>query len=335
VTTSRSFSSTLGPTITSYVTLKKTLGRRFDVEVDILGHLDRFLLEQPPDSGAAFTAQSFAAWTLTLAHLLPTVRRNHMRIVRNLCLYLRRSDPDCFVPDPSSFPDPHAPPRPHIFTEEQIVRLLRIASTLRSRSDTPLCAEVFRLAIVLLYTAGLRRGELVRLVIGDYDPAEHTLLIRASKFHKSRLVALSNDAAREMDLYLRVRQRLPHAASSPLLVNRCGGLRAYSGASFGRSMQRLFCRADIYTAKGRVPRVHDLRHTHAVHALLRWYRAGVDVQAKLPVLATAMGHVSITSTAYYLPFLEPITQVASERFNRHCHSTRPAIAVPDAGVGER
>lgn len=335
MTTSRSFSSTLGPTITSYVAIKKALGRRFDVEATVLAHLDRFLLGQTSDSGAAFTSQSFAAWALMLAHLRPTVRRNHMRIVRNLCLYLRRTDPDCFVPDPSSFPAPHAPPRPHIFTEEQIVRLLRTASTLRSRSDTPLCAEVFRLAIVLLYTAGLRRGELVRIVLADYDPVERTLLIRASKFHKSRLVALSDDAAREMGLYLRVRQRLPHAASSPLLVNRCGGLRAYSGASFGRSMQCLFRRADIYTANGCVPRVHDLRHTHAVHALLRWYRAGVDVQAKLPVLATAMGHVSIASTAYYLPFLEPVAQAASERFARHCHSTLPATAVPDAGGGER
>lgn len=332
MTTSRSFSSTLGPTITSYVTLKKALGRRFDVEADVLGHLDRFLLGQTSDSGAAFTAQSFAAWTLTLAHLLPTVRRNHMRIVRNLCLYLRRSDPDCFVPDPSSFPAPHAPPRPHIFTEEQIVRLLRVAATLRPRSDTPLCAEVFRLAIVLLYTAGLRRGELLRLVLSDYDPAARTLLVRASKFHKSRLVALSEDAAREMDLYLRVRRRLPHAPSFPLLVNRHGGLRAYSGVSFGRSLKRLFHRADIYTAKGRVPRVHDLRHTHAVHALLRWYRAGVDVQAKLPVLATAMGHVSIASTAYYLPFLESVAQAASERFAHHCHAYLPTAAIPNTGV---
>lgn len=332
MTISRSFSSTLGPTITSYVRLKKALGRRFDVEAAVLAHLDRFLLGQPPDSGAAFTSQSFAAWTLTLAHLLPTVRRNHMRIVRNLSLYLRRSDPDCFVPDPSSFPAPHAPPRPHIFTEEQIARLLRIASTLRSRSDTPLCAEVFRLAIVLLYTAGLRRGELLRLVLSDYDPAERTVLVRSSKFHKSRLVALSDDAAREMDLYLRVRRRLPHAASSPLLVNRHGGLRAYSGVSFGRSLKHLFHRADIYTAKGRVPRVHDLRHTYAVHALLRWYHAGVDVQAKLPVLATAMGHVSIVSTAYYLPFLESVAQAASVRFAHHCHAYLPAAVIPNTGV---
>ena len=56
-----------------------------------------------------------------------------------------------------------------------------------------------------------------------------------------------------------------------------------------------------FTAAGRLPRVHDFRHTFAVHALLRWYREGEDVQAKLPLLSTYMGHVSIVSTAYYLP----------------------------------
>ena len=330
MSTPYSFTSALSPTITSYLMLKKALGRRFSVETDVLAHLDRFLAAQICDSGDALDSQRFTAWTLTLAHLLPTVRRKRMGIVRNLCLYLRRSEPDCFVPDPSSFPAPHTPLRPHIFTEEQIIRLLSVTATLRPRSDTPLCAEVFRLAIVLLYTAGLRRGELVRLVLADYDSAERTLLIRASKFHKSRLVALSEDAAREMDLYLRARRRLPHDPSSPLLVNRCGGLRAYSGASFGHSLHHLFRRANIRTTQGHIPRVHDLRHTHAVHALLRWYRAGVDVQAKLPVLATAMGHVSIASTAYYLPFLEPIAQAASERFAHHCRDTLPT-ALPDAG----
>jgi integrase len=332
---SRSFSSALGPTIASYVALKQALGRRFGAETDVLAHLDRFLATQPGDGGGgALTAHSFAAWTLTFSHLRPTVRRNRMRIVRNLCLYWRRSEPGCFVPDRSSFPAPHQPPRPYIFTEEQVASLLRVAAQLHARSDTPLCAEVFRVAIVLLYTAGLRRGELVRLVISDYDPAEHTLLVRASKFHKSRLIALSDDAARELDLYLRgARRRLPFAASSPILANRFQGLRAYSGPSFGRSLKRLFDRAGIFTTQGRVPRVHDLRHTYAVHALLRWYRAGVDVQAKLPVLATAMGHVSIASTAYYLPFLEPIAQAASERFARHCSSVLP-VALPGAG-GER
>jgi integrase len=64
--------------------------------------------------------------------------------------------------------------------------------------------------------------------------------------------------------------------------------------------------------------VHDFRHTFALEALLRWYRSGADVQAKLPLLATYMGHVSIASTEYYLKFVEPLGVSASERFARHC-----------------
>ena len=72
-----------------------------------------------------------------------------------------------------------------------------------------------------------------------------------------------------------------------------------------------------HTPEGQLPRIHDLRHTFAVHALLRWYHAGADVQAKLPMLATYMGHVSIVSTAYYLAFVEPLRTAASARFEQH------------------
>jgi integrase len=331
VRTSRSFSSSLASSIRSYISLKQALGRRFARETDILAHLDRFLASQAP-AATALTPESFGSWCLTLGHLTPTVRRNWMRIVRNLCLYLRRTDPDCFVPDSSGFPAAHVPRRPHIFSEDEIGRLLRSAADLRPRSTSPLCAEGFRLSVVLLYTAGLRRGELARLVLSDYDRSEGTLLIRASKFHKSRLVALSRDAAHEIELYLHARRRLPHDADSPLLITRFKGLRGRSGPGLGHSLRQLFRRAGVRTASGSLPRVHDLRHTHAVHVLLRWYRAGVDVQAKLPALAASMGHVSIASTAYYLAFLEPVAQAASERFAKHCSHLLSAI--PDGG-GDR
>ena len=82
-------------------------------------------------------------------------------------------------------------------------------------------------------------------------------------------------------------------------------------------MQGLFRAVGIRDAAGRLPRVHSLRHTHAVHVLLRWYRAGVDPQAKLPILAASMGHVSVKSTAYYLTLLDPVVEEASARFARH------------------
>jgi integrase/recombinase XerD len=315
VKASAAFASRLGPFIARYLTLKRALGRRYANEESALTHLDRFLARQTAD----LTAETFALWSTTaIGHLSPTVRRGWMRVVRNLCLYRQRSDSTCFVPDPTGFPQPLQPRRPHLFTDEQIVRLLRAADDLQKGSTSPLRHEVFRLALVLLYTAGLRRGEIVRLTVADYAPDERTLTIRESKFHKSRIVPLSLGAAREMDAYLVARRRLSHAAEAPLLCCNRRGLRHYTGMGLAQGLRQLFRSVGIWTATGHLPHVHDMRHTFAHAALLRWYRTGIDIEAKLPALATYMGHVSVVSAQYYLSFFEPVAQKASERFARHC-----------------
>jgi len=198
---SNAFTSNLGPVIARYLAVKESLGRRYCVERAVLSHLDRFLAVQPPKR-SHLTTETFRLWHATFAHLTPTVRRNRMRIARNLCLYHQRSEPLCFVPDTTDFPMKHQPRRPFLFTERQIMRLLRAADELRPTSTSPLYGEGLRLAVVLLYTSGIRRGELVRLKLGDYDESQRVLLIRDTKFHKSRLVPLSQSAGREMETYL-------------------------------------------------------------------------------------------------------------------------------------
>jgi integrase len=254
-----------------------------------------------------------------------------MQLVRQFCLYRRRTEPACFVPDPSQFPPPPPRPLPHVFSKGEIIRLLRAADALRSWGASPLYRQVARLAVVLLYTSGLRRGEVVRLTLGDYDPVEHVLSVRDTKFHKSRMVPLSTDAVSEMERYLdgRLRHGFPRSADAPMLLHRRA---AYSGNGLRVLMRHLFRAADVRTAAGRLPRVHDLRFTFAFHALLRWYRAGVDVQARLPALAVYMGHVSVLSTQYYLPVLDVVAKEASERFDRH--SAVFLSAVSDEG-GDR
>src|SRR4029450_6661562 len=117
-------------------------------------------------------------------------------------------------------------------------------------SRSPLRRETFRLAIVLLYTSGLRRGELVRLTVGDYDPTEQTLLIRASKFHKSRRLPLSRDAQREVEAYLRTRRQrgFPTAPDSALIWNRSRrGGRSYTGEAGRCEVDALFPAREIAT----------------------------------------------------------------------------------------
>ena len=137
---------------------------------------------------------------------------------------------DCFVPNKLLFPSNHPPILPHIFTDNQISCLLKAVNALPPSSVSPLRAVVFRLAIILLYTAGLRRGELLRLTMGDYNPRNQTVTIRESKFHSTRYLPLSPDAAREVDYYLRLcrQHHLPTNADTPLIYNAQRGGRAYT-----------------------------------------------------------------------------------------------------------
>jgi integrase/recombinase XerD len=284
--------------------------------------------------GDDLTAEAFAGWCLTLQHLASGTRRGRMREVRNFCLYRRRYEATSFIPDSRLFPPRHQVVRPHLFTSAEVLRLLAAISALPAAPTSPFRRENLHLAIVLLYTTGLRLGELVRLTLGDYDPHEHTLLIRDSKFHKSRLMPLSIDGTREIDQYLAVRHSLQIAISpeSPLLWHHTRRGSAYTGTGLTNAIRPLLRAVKIRTEAGRLPRVHDFRHTFALEALLRWYRSGADVQAKLPLLATYMGHVSIASTEYYLKFVEPLGVAASERFAQHCGDV---LAMPASPGGVR
>ena len=191
--------SILHPLIHRYLDLKQALGRHYQTERHVLEKLDGFLARP---RAMDLTAETFTAWCQTQGHLTPGVRRKRLRIVRNFCLYRQRTEPDCFVPDEHCFPSPHQPVQPYLFTTADIARLLQATTSLKAIPRATLRAEVFRLAIILLYTTGLRRGELLRLVVGDYDPQAHTVLIRESKFHKSRYLPLAPDGAREIEQYL-------------------------------------------------------------------------------------------------------------------------------------
>lgn len=125
--------------------------------------------------------------------------------------------------------------------------------------------------------------------------------------------------------------------TAPLVWNGYGGPegKPYTGTGLAANWAALCTALGIFTRKGKPPRIHDLRHSFAVNVLQRWYQTGEDVQAKLPLLSTYMGHISIVSTHYYLTFVEGIRSEASTRFHQSFGKViNTGIENPEQGCSE-
>jgi integrase len=310
--------TTISPTpldqpVAAWLAHQRALGRRYDPEEWILKSLRAFIGRTP---GLDIDQASFDQWCAAFPHLASNTLLYRQRVVRRFCLHRRRKEPACFVPDPLRFARREPFRRPVIIEPEQIARMLTAADSMPVTSRSPLRSAVYRMAVILLYTTGLRRGELLRLTLADCEPESGVLRVRESKFHKSRILPLSPDAHAELRGYLQKRLAAPFSKNpdTPLLINTEGGLRPYTGTGISGGLQALFKAAGVEDSEGRRPRVHDLRHSFAVGALVRWYLEGADVQSNLPKLALYMGHVSIVSTAHYLHFLPKLQAIASDRF---------------------
>lgn len=198
--------------------------------------------------------------------------------------------------------------------------MLKFASMLPGSAHYPLTARALRLIIILLYTTGMRRGEVERLALSDISLKDGTARIRDSKFHKSRTIPLSTSVIGEVRSYLTLRLVSPWdlGPDARLFGHQHGydQFRGYSGGGMHGLVRTAIAAARVVDADGRPAHIHDFRHSFAVQALLRWYTQGVDVGAKLPQLSMYMGHVSISSTAHYLHFVPQIARAASRRFHR-------------------
>lgn len=301
-----------------YIRHHRALGKAFHQPAWILGRLGCFLTRHHV---LDLDASSFEAWLQSQQHTSGRSRRQHALVTRKFCLYRRRSEPDCFVPDPLYFPRSSPTIQPVIVGPAEIGRILTTIDAWPRCSAFPLHKAIYRIAVILLYTTGMRLGELARLTLADIDLRNQTLRIRESKFHKTRVLPLSPSAARELRHYLKIRLAPPWDVSvtAPLLGDHHGSahFRAFNPAALGRGVRQFIRAAGVRDPQGHYPRVHDMRHSFAVQALLRWYRAGADVQAKLPQLSMYLGHVSIVSTAYYLHFIPEIAGAAHRRFARY------------------
>lgn len=290
------FRSLLGPQIREFIREKQASGYRYSGEIWLLRRLDRFLCEQRA-SGLELAKPVVDRWTARQPHESPTTQQIRISLVRQFALFLRRRGIAAHVPDGRLAPRRKLDFVPHIFSHREVANLIRAADGLSPDSRAPLrhlvMPEVFR----LLYGCGMRVSEVLRLKVADVDLAEGILLVREGKFKKDRLVPLASSLTERIRRY--ASDRGPRTSDDFFFPAPDRGRYSISGV-YG-VFRRLLWECGIpHGGRGRGPRVHDLRHTFAVHRLEAWYRSGEDLGAKLPVLAVYMGHQTLSGTQRYL-----------------------------------
>lgn len=166
--------------------------------------------------------------------------------------------------------------------------------------------------IGLLAATGMRVGEAIRLERPDVVWAEGVVVVRDSKFGKSRLVPLHPTTMTALADYAEQRDRLlPHPDSGTFFVSTVGVALWYTDV--GRTFRKLLAATGVGARAPRRPRIHDVRHSFAVKTLIEWYRDGHDVQTRLPRLATFLGHRDPISTYWYLSAVPELLSLAAGR----------------------
>jgi integrase len=240
-------------------------------------------------------------------------------VVRIFARHLKTLDPATEIPPEDVVSRRYRRITPYLYSPGEIVALLLAAG----RLSPPLRAATWQTALGVLAVTGMRVSEVCRLDRGDVDLRHGVLTVRNSKFGKSRDVPIDPSTTAVLAGYALVRDQLRTRLAGPAFLVSTRGTRL-DAANMSHTFARLLTTARIAPAPSRRrQRIHDLRHSFSVATLLDWYRAGVDVQARMPLLATYLGHVDPKSSYWYLSGSPELLGLAAARLE-HAFTTSEA-----------
>lgn len=298
--------SALEQALSDYLQLRHSLGHEVAEAGWLLPDFVRYL---DAHDCPTVTIQTALEWAQTAAtSTVTTMGPRRMTAARGFARYLSGIDARTEVPPLGLMPHRQRWRKPFIYTPADIKAIMGQTRSMES----PLRAATYDTLIGLLASSGLRIGEAIKLDRTDVDWAEGVLLIRESKFGKSRLVPLHTSTMQALSDHARLRDELQPRSNEPsFFVSLTRNRISY--AVVCQTFRRLVDNAGVGTDAPDAPRLHDLRHTFAVRILLGWYRSGEDVQARIPSLSTYLGHREPASTYWYLSAAPELLALAAAR----------------------
>jgi integrase/recombinase XerD len=297
--------------IEDYIALRRSLGFKLD---DMATDLTKFASFLEQKAAPYITTALALEWAMQSTDHLPSHWARQLGFVRVFARHWSATDPRTEIPPAGLLPFRAQRARPYLYTEQEIQRLLAAAKSLSPASG--LRPWTYHCLFGLLAVSGLRISEAIKLERQDVDFYQGVLTIRQTKFNKNRLIPLHNSTRDVLSEYAEHRDRLvPNPSSSCFLLNDCG-----------RCLERSAVRRTFYDLSRQIglrgpadhtgPRIHDFRHRFALNTLIQWYRAGEDIERRLPVLSTFLGHAHVADTYWYLSIHPELMGLATERLEQ-------------------
>lgn len=299
--------SALHQAVDDYISLRRSLGFKLEDYPWMLHDLVGYLEAAGVTTITAELAVEWAQRPGVRAH--PSYLGKRLCVVRGFARHLAAFDPATEVPSADLLHWRECRAEPFIYSDADIGALMTAARSLQPA----LRAATYETLIGLLSVTGARVGELLGLDNDDVDFDDGVLVIRYSKFNKSRELPLHPSTGEALRAYAAVRDRLCPRPRTPSFLVSAGHKRlAYE------TVQQTFARlAETAGLRPRTPRcrprLHDTRHSYACATLLGWYRDGLDVQARLPLLSAYMGHARPENTYWYLTAIPELLSLAAHR----------------------
>jgi integrase/recombinase XerD len=298
--------STLRSALEDYLTLRRSLGYKLDRAGRLLA---QFVAHCEAAGAETVTIELALGWATLPEDAGGSWLAQRLSVVRGFARHLAFVDGRTEVPPADLLPDQSHRATPYLYSKAEVVRLMAAARGLPS----PLRRATLSTLVGLLYVTGMRVGEAIRLDRNDVDLAHGILVVRNSKFGKSREVPVHQSTASALRIYAKRRDELcPGATSAACFISLAGTRLRYDGFHLaflglvrdaGLTRRSATCR----------PRPHDLRHSFAVSTLIDWYRDGADVESRLAQLSTYLGHVHPANTYWYLSAAPELLGLAADR----------------------
>lgn len=312
------FTSPLSDGIDRFLQYKRAAGCRYREEERALHCLDRFLGSHLATRNPVITLDVVRAYLAHGGQRSETTRQNQLSLIRELCRFLAVEDARHEIPPRNFLGIRRRSYVQRVLSREEAKRFLIACSNFPPARCSPMRGTVHGTALTLLYLTGLRLGEVLRLTVGDVDLPGGLLHVQRTKFGKSRIVPMASDVTERMRACSEVVQRRLGARDSKarFFVGPTG--KPLSRSALRTSFREMLSQAGIaQNGAAKRPRLHDLRGTFAVHRLLLWYEQDADLDAKLPLLSTYLGHVGLSSSQRYLQLTKELVGEVTRRQLAH------------------